>query len=240
MMKFIWEYLGFSLEYSNPRITPFHLLEGKVKDMNDVMYFYYTLTVRINGEIVAKYDSYDEHKVENVPSAIDYIVKKNMENELLEYERKTDEFEKYNYYTRVSLDSYYGVEYFFILERFQSKFRRYNKSSEFNNIEEVPFNIADEYSITVGEGEPRRGCSIREHYGKSFYIKNIPENEILRLKKIAESFVQYAIEEDNKIYKDMQYECEKCAKNFNYLKNSTDDGQTRFIKCPHCGYIEED
>ena len=239
-MNFIWENKEFSLEYSNPRITPFHLLEGKVKDMKDVMYFYYTLTVRINGEIVAKYDSYDEHKVEDVPYAIDFILKKDMENELLEYERRTDEFEKYNYYSRLSLDSYYGVEYFFILERFQSKFRRYNKSDEYANIKEVPFDVTDTYSITVGEGEPRKGYSAKEHYGKSFYVKNITEDAILGLKKITESFVQYAIDEDNRIYKNMQYECEKCAKSFEYLKNSSDDGETRFIKCPYCGYIEED
>lgn len=240
-MSYIWSKDGFSLEYSNPRMTAFPGREGNMKDINDVMYFYYTLTVRIDGEVAQVFESYDEHKVEDVSPAIEQLMNEDMNKSLLLYERKNEHNERREFYNRVVLDSYYDLEYFFIIDRTQYQFRDTHKHKGIKSLEEIPLTINDYYSIQIGEGAPnRKGCSNREDYGKSVYIKNIKEKELLELKKMTEDFVRYAIELNNEYDRKALYECEDCQKEFLHLENSKYENHSEIITCPHCGHIEID
>lgn len=240
-MSYIWNKDGFSLEYSNPRMTAFPGREGNMKDIKDVMYFYYTLTVKINGEVVQVFDSYDEHKVEDVSLAIEELMNVDMNKSLLLYERKNEHNEHREFYNRVVLDSYYDLEYFFILERTQYQSRDTHKHKGISSLEEIPLTINDYYSIQIGEGASNKeGYSVKEDYGKIVYIKNIEEKELLELKQMTEDFVKYAINLNNEYDKNMLYECEKCEKEFPYLENREYEKLTEKITCPHCGHVEID
>lgn len=238
-MNYIWSKDGFSLEYSNPRMIAFPGREGNMKDMKDVMYFYYTLTVKFNGEVVQVFNSYDEHKVEDVSPAIEQLINADMNKSLLVYEKKNEHNERRELYNRIVLDSYCNLEYFFIIDRTQYQFRDAHKHKGINSLEEIPLTIRDYYSIQIGEGASNKeGYSDREDYGKIVYIKNIEEKELLELKKMTEDFVEYAINLNNEYDKNILHECEECEKKFPYLENRKYKNHLEIITCPHCGHAE--
>lgn len=230
-MSFIWKKDGFSLEYSNPKLTAFPEQDKAIQSIDDALYFYYTLTVRIDEDIVCKFDSYDEHKVDALPISITKLINTDMNKGLLLYEENQEHRELYN---RIDLDSYYDLEYFFTLERFQYQFKDRSKHPGVNSIEDIPFTVNDLYSIHIGEGEPnKKGYSTREDYGKSVYIKNIHEHELLELKKVAENFIQYAIDKANE---NTHSVCDDCGEKFIIADNTTEHEDFKILKCPVCGH----
>ena len=95
-------------------------------------------------------------------------------------------------------------------------------------------------SIRIGKNSPnKQGYSNGECFGRSIFIKHLTKEDLERLKKTAQDFCKYAIEDYNKELKEYKIKCPKCKEHQLYLDALTDEKnyyRDCFFKCTVCGH----
>lgn len=208
MSRKTWSKDDFRVSYSNGTITAFS--NKLIKDSSSIMYFYYDLVILIGKKVVFKASAYDFPKVINIPSVIDYFLKR-PENELYIVEDyKNGDFRRKELYDRYKLEDSFSMncEYYILFERYIT----YVKQADEKKHQRIEY-----FTLTFGLSERnKKGYSNGENYGCSVYIENLTLEEILSFKKMAETFVTSCIEEHNQELKKSKIECPKCHTIQNY------------------------
>lgn len=196
MSRRTWNKGNLYISFGRPSITPFYDgdNERKLKDMNDVMYFYYDIDILQDKKVLFKTSAYDFPKVLDLPFYIDEIMNFNMENAyLLENFKEDDFFRKVKYHQIVLEDSFgFDVEYFYKIERYDYSVKQPH--------EDVAKEWS-EYIMTIGKMKACKtyGGSNREEYGDCVMIKYLTPDDLFRLKQTALDFCDVAIKEHHKM-----------------------------------------
>lgn len=177
--------------YKEPVITPF---DGKLYSIQDVLYFYYQVDIFKGEEKLFSTNVFDCPLIHQLPDEIDKIIQNNMKDSYMIDEYRDDDFERRVQYLQYALEDVYTNEYFYKLERYNTMIR-----------EGEIVNYWDEYVLTIGkmDREYRFGRSDKKpEFGQVVMIKNLSENDLLRLKETAISFCDEAIKIYNEDYEE--------------------------------------
>ena len=231
MKKTIWKKDTLSIIYKNPIITPYR--EDLLASMDDVMYFYYDINILDEDKVLFSSRTHDFPKVQDLPGCIDEILNMEEENMFLYEDYKHDGFHRKMLYNFTVLEDLYdmNMEYFYKIERSITYVKQRH---------EEDFKRYEEFTLTIGQNIPNKeGYSNGEDFGKSVYIKYLTREDMLNIKKIAENFCKYAIEDYNEYLKRYKIKCPKCEVHQLYLESllpqSSDSHYEEFI-CTQCGY----
>lgn len=196
MSRQTWKKGNLYISFGKPSITPYYDNEDEreVQSMNDVMYFYYDITILQDNKTMFEAGTHDFPKVQNLPVYIDEIMNFDMSKAYMLEDYEDNGFNRRIRYHQVILDDCFGfdIEYFYKIERYDYyvKQRHDDVAKEWT-----------EYVLTIGQIEVDKihGGSNREDYGKCIVIKYLTVEDLNRLKDTAENFCKVAIEEHNRL-----------------------------------------
>jgi len=170
---FKWKKDKTTITFKNPDIT-------FKKDSNEIRHFYYDVILKCH-HVEKHFRVNDFPKVIYLEEAIDYLLNLDKDNEMFLIDNlKADDFERKTYYQQKLLSDGFGIDYFM-------KFERYDYEVVEN--EDDKKKTWSKYNLLIGE-------TINQYDDDTsdcFYIKNIEESEMLKLKSIASEFIQFAI-----------------------------------------------
>lgn len=183
--NFKWTHGALSLEWSHPCITffPERLESKQTVSMEDVMYYYYTLTLR-NKHLEKVCQAHDFPKAQDLPWAIDRLLAFNPKaSGVLLEDYQHEGFQRRTYYHQLNLTDPFNLsmEYFMRFERYDYEF----KSSE-----EEPFEWLTEYRLLIGT--PVSPGS-DEDCSDCFYLRQLEVDDLIRLKDTVEQFLSYSL-----------------------------------------------
>lgn len=226
-----WNKDSFKLKYSNSSITSFR--NRLIKNMDEVMYFYYDIEVLDGENVLFKESVYDCPKVNDLPDYIDFLIDKEESKMFVYEEYERDGFYRKKLYDFVTLEDM-DVEYFYKIERIIT----YIKQRYDSDIKRY-----EEFILTIGKHAPnKKGFDNGEDFGQSVFIKYLSKEDILSLKYTAIEFCKMAIDNYNNNLKEYKIKCPKCNKHQLYLESlvSEDDSREVEFKCSSCGYQFDD
>ena len=232
---------GLIIEYSEPRIQPFH--EGYFEPISeeDIMYFYYTIRIYAykeldstgdelilaKKELVFEAQAYDFPKVNYIQDCIDDIVKEPCTLKLFDYE--DDGYHQVTYYNQSNLRDYANCEYWYKIERYDIKVKQ-RSSNEYENFKE--------YALTIGKGFGNAGCSSKKENGGAVYLNNLSEENLLMFRDVCKDFVKSAVDYYNEDVEKISVKCPHCNKRFNLNGTNIKDEYDDYIyKCSNCEKI---
>lgn len=196
MSRRTWKKGNLYISFGNPSITPFYdddVQEKMVKDMSDVMYFYYDISILQDTKTLLSAEAYDFPKVQNLPRYIDHIMNFDMDNAWLLENIEDNGFQRKIKYAQIILEDSFGfdIEYFYKIERYDYSVKQ--------RTEDTPKEWT-EYVLTIGQMERSKkyGGSNREDYGKCIMIKYLTPQDLINLKNTAIQFCEEAIRFHNK------------------------------------------
>lgn len=192
MSRRTWKKGNLYISFGSPSITAYH--DGQViKDMSNVMYFYYDIHILQEKKTMFHQQAYDFPKVQNLHLYIDEIMNFDMSKAYLLEDYKRDGFERKIRYHQVILDDsfHFDIEYFYKIERYDYSVKQSQENEP---------KCWTEYVLTIGAMEKCRtyGGDNREEYGRSITIKYLTPDDLLRLKNTANAFCEEAVRLYNK------------------------------------------
>lgn len=187
MSRKTWTKGNLHISYGHPLITPFYDEENEEKElktMDDVMYFYYNISILNGNKTMLFLGTHDSPKVQDLPQYIDHIMKLGKKKMFLMDDCKQDGFHRTIRYAQIVLEDGFGfdMEYSYKIERYdyavkQSDEKKYKKWTN--------------YELTIGERERN------EDFGKTVTVKYITPEELIALKNTALAFCEAAIHQYN-------------------------------------------
>lgn len=197
MVKQTWSVGDLHLEYSNPMITGFYGEEGEreVKSEDDVMYFYYDITIFNHETPMFIGRARDCPLVFELPRAIDKILDHDtsksyvmVDEEDAEYEYKRKEL-----YTHIDMCDPATNDYFYRIERYDHYVKNHDGIHEWK-----------EFVLTIGNMHGNRRSPVHPlpQFGQVVMLKELRAKDLLALKKTAEAFGKQAIMEHEPERKD--------------------------------------
>ncbi|UUV25950.1 MULTISPECIES: hypothetical protein [Lysinibacillus] len=172
------------ITYSKPSIQPFR--EGRlVNKDNEIMYFYYNIDILYKGNLVMHSHTHDFPKINSLANTIDYLLSD--KGFMLENERGVEfGFHAKDYYKRVKHEDHFEMEYGYVFE-----VERCIVKQHF----ETEYQTFDYYYMTISEPKMimNRWRDKSENVKTSIKIC-MTKNDLLKLKKVAESFMEASIE----------------------------------------------
>ena len=177
------------ITYSNPMITPFYeyikgIEDGRdkhVKDINDAMYFYYSIEILNGDKSMFSAWTHDYPKVPDLPLFIEAIMNTDMKKDgHVINELKEGGFHRKIQYAQIVLeDPFADIEYSYKIERYdyavkQSDEKKHKKWTD--------------YTLTISEMGNKKTS-----FGNAVVIKNITPKELNRLKETAIEFCKQAV-----------------------------------------------
>lgn len=170
---FKWKKDKTTIVFKNPDIV-------FKKNSNEVLYFYYDVILKCY-HVEKHFRVNDFPKVIYLEEAIDYLLNLDKYNDMfLIDDFKADGFERKTYYQQKLLSDGFGIDYFM-------KFERYDYEVSENECKAKK--TWSKYNLLIGETINQYDDATSD----CFYIKNIEETEMLKLKSIASEFIQFAI-----------------------------------------------
>ena len=183
---FKWKHGKASIRFSNPQITFFPgAFEEKQEQvtMNDVMYYYYTVTLR-NKRLKKVFHTHDFPKVQELPRMIDHLLTVDMEKlgAVIEEYQRGGFHRKIRYYQTFLEDSFgMHMEYFMRFERYDYEVKQ--DSDE-------PTQRFTEYRLLIGE--PVNPYA-EDDCADCFYLYQLQAEDLIRLKEVAETFLAHSL-----------------------------------------------
>lgn len=169
-----------SIQFSKGEMVFFEE-DTKEKGLDDVLYFYYTVTVRL-GEKKLEFTVSDFPKAQYLNAAIQEIVS----HETWEKGYPLEDFEKGQgrkiRYHQLELEDTFWMEYFVRLEKYC-----YGTDSE------EPDSYHTDFKMTIGE----LSVGDTTETGIVAFFNQISEEELLRLGKVAEDFCNHTLSKTN-------------------------------------------
>ena len=189
MKEISWKRDTLKIVYSNPMITPFYeyikgIEDGRdkpVKDINDAMYFYYSIEILNGDKSMFSAWTHDYPKVPDLPLFIEAIMNTDMKKDgHVINELKEGGFHRKIQYAQIVLeDPFADIEYSYKIERYdyavkQSDEKKHKKWTD--------------YTLTISEMGNKKTS-----FGNAVVIKNITPKELNRLKETAIEFCKQAV-----------------------------------------------
>ena len=131
----------FKITYGNGHIqshTGDEGIEKKIINMNEVMYFYYDISVLFGNKVVFEASAYDFPKVQNLAEYIDYMIDFDMEKAYLIDNTKVGDFHRTIKYNQIIVDDM-DVEYFYKIERYDYSVRQ-RQDEDYKKLDRIYIN----------------------------------------------------------------------------------------------------
>lgn len=173
------------ITYFNPSITAFDD-NKELKSQKDIMYFYYNIEIYYKNKLLLEAYTHDFPKVQNLHSVIDYLLSE--DDYVLEDARGGT---YYTYYIKNKKQYYHGDhferEYSYHFDAIKTRFLKDDKHvSEY------------EYTLTIDNKQVLNKYKSENEKVTTPVRIVLNKDELIRLKGIAESFMENAINHYNK------------------------------------------
>lgn len=186
-----WSHGDFSIEYSEPFITP-HSHVDIAESFADVMYFYYKVKVYRRGELVLSTMAHDYPKVDELAGALEYMLSRDLSERYLYEDIWNDDFgySRKSYYDRIDLSDFFVVarEYSMKIERDYVVMTEFETNSTTDG---------ENFTLTIGknlidydEDGSFEGIS---DIVNSYTVTDLVREDIERLAVVAKDFCEYAL-----------------------------------------------
>ena len=180
-----WKKGDVYLSFGNPQVTPFSFT-GKMKDMSNMLYFYYDVTVLRGTKTLFSHSVHDFPKVQDLPFAIEQLLALDPKSGLCVDDYQEGGYIRKIFHNRVLLDDHFEREYYYLLER-QDIFHRQDEKMDIEH--------TTNYSLTIGLRKylDRKDSTLDLVIDQPVGLHYLNEEDLLRLSRIASSFCEKAI-----------------------------------------------
>lgn len=173
----MWNYEDLSITFSEGELTPFE--EGMtISNIEDAMYFYYTVTIKKEGFPPLAFQVGDNPIVQGIQRCIDSLVQHETDKVgyLLSHFEEEDYYKKV-YYHQEELGDPFMPDYFIRFEKYMYDIKQNFEEKSYTSIL---------YNMTIGE--------ISNHSGSdscfALFVHEMEEERLQELAKVAKEFVE--------------------------------------------------
>lgn len=204
-VKAIWKHENIKIEFSEPHIQAYNNVLF-VNDSADIMYYYYDLSVYGKNKDSNKWNkilsvyAYDAPALFAIPQMVDDLIKNDFDSDDWQKQQFNSKEGKFNIMSK-SYDS------FSLFNEDDYCLKRIVIFDENNDIEN------DEYRFFVGKSD-----DITSYMSSGLLLRQLKKNDVIRLKKTAEEFIEKSIINYNQ---NTEKYTKKCLKSFKTTKDKT-------------------